>query len=117
MVNATAPGRVLPDAPVMLRLLCGGAVRKGRGSGANWPSGVSLGTVVMTKLTVPEDAVAVTVEGKNDSPVCTLVARKTRLAWPLASVVVLTCSRVPDPCVIFQATATPGAGCPEALFA
>ena len=51
------------------------------------------------------------------SPNGTAVPTKPVLASPFESVFKMAPDRLPTPCVIFQLTATPGAGCPEASLA
>src|SRR5215472_4974626 len=113
----TPAGRVLPDGPVMLSFVCGGVRSRTSGGAAGFPSCVRVSAVVITKLTVLDPAVAVTVEAKNDTLVGTPVPRNVAAAWPFESVVVAGRTSVPAPLVIFQLTATPGMGWPEAFWA
>lgn len=73
-------------------------------------------TVVITKFTVPEALVAVTVAALNES-LKRLVETKFVLARPFESVAGAGPDKVPEPCVIAHWIAAPATGCPEASFA
>src|SRR5580704_12199538 len=107
---------MLPDLPT--RFAPGaGVIIWTDGSGAGPPVGCVARMVVMTKLTLPEEVVAVTVAGAKEVLGCSVVARNLVCASPLASVFSVGWLSVPMPCVMAQLTARPATGCPKASLA